>query len=321
MAPLRALYFNRLHLSDYDVVISVCNAECKGVKTPSSTLHIAYLQGPPTQYYWGLYDQYVQNPGFGKLNWLARIGLKLLVKPMRKSDYKSAQQPDVLVANSNYVLEEINKYYKRDGVVIFPPVGVERMQRAAGAVTRREVDKVRQGLFNGGDFYIVAGRQVNWKRFDLATKACVKAVENLLIVGDGPEHANLVKLVDGHQNIKFLSKYNGAEEIAKYFKAAKGLIFPSLEPFGIIPVEALACGLPILAYNRGGSVDIVEEGVNGRFFDKQTVASLCKGLEEFNVAQYKRDQVAATADRFNEPTFVAAWHKLLNDHCEALPRD
>ena len=172
MAPLRALYFNHLRLSDYDVVISVCNAECKGVKTPSSTLHIAYLQGPPTQYYWGLYDQYVQNPGFGKLNWLARIGLKLLVKPMRKSDYKSAQQPDVLVANSNYVLEEINKYYKRDGVVIFPPVGVERMQRAAGAVTKREVDKVRQGLFNGGDFYIVAGRQVNWKRFDLAAKAC-----------------------------------------------------------------------------------------------------------------------------------------------------
>ena len=316
MAPLRALYFNHLHLNDYDVVISICNAECKGVKTPDSTLHIAYLQGPPTQYYWGLYDQYIQNPGFGKLNWLARIGLKLLAGPMRKSDYKSAQQPDILVANSNYVLGEINKYYNRDGVVIFPPVGVERMRQAADKVAKADVQQVKKELFGGEDFYIVAGRQVNWKRFDLAVKACVKAVENLLIVGDGPEHASLVELASDSPHIKFLPKYNGAEEITKYFKAAKGLIFPSLEPFGIIPVEALACGLPILAFAKGGSADIVEDGINGQFFAKQTVASLAKGIKSFNVAQYNRQQVAKTADRFNEAVFATAWRELINQHCE-----
>ena len=316
MAPLRALYFNHLHLNDYDVVISICNAECKGAKTPDSTLHIAYLQGPPTQYYWGLYDQYIQNPGFGKLNWLARIGLKLLAGPMRKSDYKSAQQPDILVANSNYVLGEINKYYNRDGVVIFPPVGVERMKKAASAITTKGIKEVKDNLFKGKDFYIVAGRQVNWKRFDITVGACVKTVENLLIVGDGPEHASLVKLASDNPHIKFLPKYNGAEEIAKYFKAAKGLIFPSLEPFGIIPVEALACGLPILAYAKGGSADIVEDGINGQFFTKQTVASLAKGIKSFNVAQYNRQQIAKTADRFNEAVFTTAWRELLNQHCE-----
>ena len=235
---------------------------------------------------------------------------------MRKSDYKSAQQPDILVANSNYVLGEIDRYYNRDGVVIFPPVGVERMRQAADKVSKADVQQVKKELFGGEDFYIVAGRQVNWKRFDIAVKACVKTVENLLIVGDGPEHASLVKLAGDNPHIKFLPKYNGAEEIAKYFKAAKGLIFPSLEPFGIIPVEALACGLPILAYAKGGSTDIVEDGTNGQFFTKQTVASLAKGIKSFNVAQYNRQQVAKTADRFNEAVFTTAWCELINQHCE-----
>ena len=178
------------------------------------------------------------------------------------------------------------------------------------------IGKIKKELFNDEEFYAVAGRQVNWKRFDIAVKACVKTVENLLIVGDGPEHASLVKLASDNPHIKFLPKYNGAEEIAKYFKAAKGLIFPSLEPFGIIPVEALACGLPILAYAKGGSVDIVEDGINGQFFTKQTVASLAKGIKSFNVAQYNRQQVAKTADRFNEAVFTTAWCELINQHCE-----
>ena len=321
MAPLRALYFGHLKLSGYDVVISVCNAECKGVKTPNSTLHIAYLQGPPTQYYWGLYDQYIQNPGFGKLNWLARLGLKVLVKPMRKSDYKLSKRPDIYVANSNYVLDEIEKYYGRDGTVMFPPVGVERMKQAVKATSARDVKQIKQELFNGEDFYIIAGRQVNWKRFDLAVSACAKAVENLLIVGDGPEHAKLIELVANKSNIKFLPKYNGPEEIAKYFKAAKGLIFPSLEPFGIIPAEALACGLPILAFNKGGSVDIVEDGVNGQFFQKQTVDSLIDGIRKFNVAKYNRTKVAKTAERFTCATFDEAWRELIRQNSEAIPRD
>ena len=321
MAPLRAFYFNHLRIEGYDVVISICNAECKGVKTPDSTLHIAYLQGPPTQYYWGLYDQYIANPGFGRLNWLARLGLKLLVKPMRRSDLKSSHRPDLLVANSNYVLEEIDKYYHRDGVVIFPPVNTTAMAAAARQVSAKQVGEICRQLFDGRDYYIVAGRQVNWKRFDLAVTACAKAVENLLIVGDGPEHRRLVELAGDNPHIKFLPKYNGAEEIAGYFKAAKGFIFTSLEPFGIIPVEALSCGLPLLAYSQGGAADIVEDGVNGQFFDRQSTESVVKGLKGFNVAKYKRAQVARTAERFSMATFDKAFTELVQKSGEALPRD
>ncbi|MDO4271460.1 MAG: glycosyltransferase [Candidatus Saccharibacteria bacterium] len=322
IAPLRALYFNHLTISGYDLVISVCNAECKGVKTPDSTLHIAYLQGPPTQYYWSQYDRYIDNPGFGRWNWLARFGLKLLLKPMRKSDLKASARPDIMVVNSHYVLDEMRKYYNRDGEVILPPVGVEKLREVITSpddlcssvlpVNERE----KGAPFGGEPYFVIAGRQVNWKRMDLAVAACAKAVENLLVVGDGPEHSKLVELAGDNKNVKFLPKYNGATEIAGYFADAKGFIFPSLEPFGIIPVEALACGCPVLAFSQGGSQDIVEDGENGLFFAEQSVDSLVDGIKEFNKTKFNRTKVAKTTDRFASANFDKHWLELIERNLE-----
>ena len=284
-------------------VISVCNAECKGIKVASGTRHIAYLQGPPTQYYWGMYDQYIANPGFGKLNWLARFGLRVLVKPMRRSDRRAAQRPDALLANSHYVADEIKRYYGRSSQVLFPLAQVDQIKLASQQVKAKDIRQIRQELFRGGDFYVVAGRQVNWKRFDLAIRACLKTRENLLVIGSGLEHNSLVKLAGGNSQIKFLPKYDGVGEIVKYYRSAKGLIFPSLEPFGIVPVEALASGLPVLAFRRGGSADIIREEVNGLFFPEQTVSSLTEGIKRFNVAQFKHDQVVKSAERFSAEHF------------------
>lgn len=316
MAPLRAIYFNHLKLRDYDVVISVCNAECKGLWTPDSTLHIAYLQGPPTQYYWGQYDRYIENPGFGKLNWLARWGLKLFLKPMRRSDYRAAQRPDLVVANSDYVLDEMKRYYGRDGAAIHPPVQVAKMRAAAKSIKAADVQGIKRRLFGGQDFYVVVGRQVNWKRFDLAVSACGKSGENLLVIGDGPEHDQLVRLAAGQGNIKFLPRYNNATEIAGYYRAAKGLIFPSLEPFGIVPVEALACGLPVLALHQGGALDMIKDGQNGLFFDNQTVDSLAAGLSKFNVAQFKQATVARSANAFCPAEFERRFSQLIEQNFE-----
>ena len=303
IAPLRTHYFSHLRLTGYDIVISVCNAECKGIKVASGTRHIAYLQGPPTQYYWGMYDQYIANPGFGKLNWLARFGLRILVKPMRRSDWRAAQCPDILLANSHYVADEIERYYGRPSQVLFPPVQIDQIKSASEKVRVRDIRQVRQELFGGEDFYVIAGRQVNWKRFDLAVSACLRAGQNLLVIGSGPEHNSLVKLAGGNSQIKFLPKYDGVGEIVKYYRSAKGLIFPSLEPFGIVPVEALASGLPVLAFRRGGSADIIRDGINGLFFLEQTVNSLAEGIKRFNVAQFKKAQVIKSAERFSADHF------------------
>ena len=121
---LRQWYFNNLDLSDYDVVISITGAEAKGVKTGENTLHISYMHAP-TQYYWTLYDQYIENPGFGWLNPIVRVALKLLVGPLRKNDYRAAQRPDVVVANSRYIQQEIQKFYDRKSTVIWPNVDVK----------------------------------------------------------------------------------------------------------------------------------------------------------------------------------------------------
>lgn len=316
LAPLRVVYFNHLKITGFDVIISVCNAEAKGIKVDDSTLHIAYLQGPPIQYYWGMYNEYIDNPGFGKLNWLARLGLKLWLKPMRRADLKASQRPDVLLANSHYVADEIKKYYHRGSRVVFPPVDVSGMIKVADKVSQGKIEQIRNDLFNGQDFYVVAGRQVNWKRVDLAVSACVKAVENLLVIGEGPEHEQLVSLANGHDNIKFLPRYNGAPEIAKYFRVAKAFIFPSLEPFGIVPVEALATGLPVIAYNQGGSVDMVEDGWNGILFDKQTPASLMLALERFNKTTFDVNVVKESAEKFSAEKFATDIYKIIDESCE-----
>ena len=306
ISPLRYFYFAHLNLKKFDLVISICNAEAKNLSrknlAPNAT-HIAYLQGPPTQYYWGLYDDYIKNPGFGKLNFLARFGLKLLVKPLRKIDFAAAQKPDFLLANSGYVKTEIQKYYHRDATVLRPNVDVEKFAKFAAKVTPADAKKLREKLFRGEDFFIVAGRQVGWKRLDLAIAACAKLNANLLLAGDGAEHEKLVAAAARNPRIKFLPRYDGAREIAEYFAAAKAFIFPSLEPFGITPVEALAAGCPVVALKRGGALDFVREGENGEFFDAQTVDDLAAALAKISTQKFDRAAIRKSAQSFSRANF------------------
>jgi len=303
---LRQFYFSRLDLSDYDLVISITGAEAKAVKTGPKTLHVSYMHAP-TQYYWTLYDQYIENPGFGIFDPLARLGLKTLVKPLRKADYKAAQRPDVVVSNSTYIQDEIKKYYGRQSEVIWPNVDVETIRRLAG--------KEPQGITRDG--FIIYGRQVSWKRMDLAIKAVTEMGEKLTVIGDGPEHERLVRLAGANPAIMFLPKYNGIQEIIKHIHASKAFIFPSLEPFGIAPVEALAAGTPVIGLRKGGAVDFIEEGVNGLFFDEQTVASLAEAIEDFNRHEFDRSVVTQSAEQFSEAAFKSQFETLVARHFDA----
>ena len=363
LGPLRQIYFSHLDLSEYDIIISVTGAEAKAVKTVGKhgrATHFCYCH-VPTQYYWGFYDQYIENPGFGVFNPIIRTVFKCVVKPLRKADFKSAQRPDYFISISNYAAEEITKYYGREVKVIYPPVStalfrnpVENSTTKKGIVKPQKPEQekgvcntARNTSFVGvcaahGEcplgrihaqaplahddgpsgraptkdgisrpYYINFSRQVSWKRLDLAIKACLKTKQHLVLIGDGPEHNSLVKLAGGSKYITFLPQMS-QPELKAHLNGAKAFIFPSKEPFGIAPIEALAAGCPVIAYGDGGALDYIEDGKNGLLFDRQSTNSLVKAIETFedlllNPQNGKQafpvKAVQASADRFSEANF------------------
>ena len=287
LGPLRVIYFSKLKLGEFDVIISSCIAESKGIKTREDQLHISYLQGPPTQYYWGMYDDYVKNPGFGKLNGLVRFFFKLLVKPLRENDYQLSKRPDYIIANSTYSAKEVETYYHRQAAVVFPPVDVDKFRPSAET----------------SDFYISTSRQVKWKRLDLAVEAFRDLDTKLILVGGGAEHDKLVALAAGSANIEFVPTINDSKELAQLVSKAKAFIFPSLEPFGIAPIEALSAGVPVIAYKKGGVLDYVIENKNGVFFPEQTAESLKKAVLLFEKKRFNKKEVSVTAKSFSKDNF------------------
>ena len=290
LGPLRQIYFNHLDLSSYDIIISVTGAEAKSVKK-GDAIHFCYCH-VPTQYYWQFYDKYIKNPGFGILNPVIRFFFKLLVKPLRKADLKAAQKPDYYITISSYASNLIKKYYHQDSIIIHPPVAVEEFR----SNIKKEIKEEKKN-------FIITSRQVNWKRIDLAIEACKKTNTNLTVVGFGSEHNNLVKLAANSSHITFKPQMTKSE-LKKEIEKADGFIFPSHEPFGIAPVEALAVGCPVIAYGKGGALDYIKEGKNGIFFNKQTVNSLAEAINRFKTMKFKTADVIKSAEEFDEKLFV-----------------
>ncbi len=280
---LRAVSFSRLDLSNYDLVISASGAEAKGISTGANTIHVSYCHSP-THYYWTRFEVYLENPGFGMFDWLARFGLKILIGPMRKWDFRAAQKPNYLIANSTYTQKNIKKYYKRDSVIIFPPVNIEQYKPSK--------DSTRNG-------YIVVGRQTPYKRIDLAVSACTKLGLDLVVVGNGPENKKLHSLAG--PTITFLGQISDKEK-NKYLHSAKAFIFPGIDDFGIAAVEALAAGTPVIAYSVGGVLDYIDKS-NGLLFNTQSVGVLCKSIEESKKITFNDQTVHYSSRKFSEENF------------------
>lgn len=282
---LRIWWFTHLQLDGYNVVISSSgNGEAMGVKAPKGTLHIVYCH-TPTHYYWRHYDQYLRHPGFGIFDPFARLGLKLLVGPLRRWDYRAAQQPDYFIANSTHIQADIQKYYNRESTVIHPPVDIDRFNVP--------LPKERKG-------FVTAGRQAPMKRNDLIVKAATKLNAPLTVIGRGPDHERLVRLAG--PTITFLTKVTD-EEMPRHFAAAQAFIFASHDDFGVTPVEAMAAGTPVIAFKAGGALDYVEESKTGVFFNEQTVPALRKAMRTFNTSQFKEHVIRSKAETFSPQVF------------------
>lgn len=283
---LRILWFTHLKLEGYDMVISSSGAEAKGVKVPEGTVHVNYCHAP-THYYWSRYDQYMKQPGFGPFDWLARIGLRLLVAPLRKWDRKAAQRPDYIIANSKHIQAEIKKYYGRESVVIHPPVYMERFQKP------ENLKRERKG-------FLISGRQTPYKRFDIAVQACTELGVPLTVIGNGPDHKRLRKMAG--KTVTFLGHARD-EVVEEEFASAAAFIFPGLDDFGVSAVEALASGTPVIAYKAGGALDYVIPGKSGEFFDHPTDVSLAEAIKGFSQARYSSPAIAVFAQRFSAEHF------------------
>lgn len=283
---LRANAFRALDLSQFDVIISSASAEAKAVRRRKGAVHICYCH-TPTRYYWSHYKEYLATPGFGLLNPAVRVALPVLVKAMRKIDLQAVEGVDHFIANSHEVQQRIKTYYKRDSTVIFPPVETNRMK--PGKNIAKE------------DFYLVVGRQIPYKRIDLAVQACTRLNKRLVVIGRGSEHEKLKALAG--PTIEFIFVDND-REIVSYFQRAKAFIFPSFEDFGITPVEAMAAGTPVLAYQNGGALDYVHDPASGIFFKDQTVDSLCNAIKQCEKTQFNATAIATHAESFSESRFI-----------------
>lgn len=294
---LRVRAFRDLDLSEYDIIISSTSAEAKQVrKTRPEQIHICYCY-TPIRYYWSHYDEYRKNPGLGKLNWLARLMMPIMVPPLRRADYSASQEVDQFIAISTTVQKRIKKYYGRDSIIIHPPVDFQRFLPTAKKLADRSG-------------YVSLGRQVPYKRIDLAVRACTALGLPLTVIGNGSEHEKLRAMAG--PTVEFVV---GADDsaVSAYLGSSKGFIFPTEEDFGIVQVEALASGTPVIAYARGGSEDIVENGKGGITFDEQTVESLSTALLEMEKTQFQPADLQKIAKRFHINQFIAKMRKVVED--------
>lgn len=305
---LRIWWFTHLDFSGYDLVISSTgNGEAKGIKVPAGTAHICYCHSP-THYYWRHYEQYLHQPGFGIFDPLARVGLKLLVGPLRKWDLKASKRPDIFIANSTHIQKDIKRFYGRDAVVIHPPIDTARFStpaKVSGKRKKKEAGTPTAVKPTKRSGFVTMGRLAPAKRVDIAVQACTALGLPLTVIGDGADFARLQKLAG--PTITFLSRATGTrvsdQDMPQQLASAEAFIFTSFDDFGIAPLEAMAAGTPVIAYKAGGALEYVKPAETGAFFLEQTPDSLMAALSAFEPGTYDHAAVQRSAQQFSPEVF------------------
>lgn len=298
---LRVHAFRRLDLREYDVVLSIASAEAKAVLKAPEAVHICYCH-TPTRYYWSHYEEYKREPGFGVLNPLIRLIIPPFVAWMRRLDLRAAKGVDYFIANSKTVADRIKTYYHQDSFVLNPPVEMNRFAQV-------DITQKRHG-------FIALGRQVPYKRIDLAIAACNQLRLPLAVYGTGIEHERL-RAMSG-PTISFVTDADDTQVVLALAKA-EGYLMPQEEDFGIVQIESMAAGTPVIAYSKGGSRDAVKDGKTGLFFDEQSVDSLVKALQRFPRHSFDHAAIQKHAQSFSEESFIAKLREFVRRHSPETP--
>lgn len=278
LLPLMPAAFESFDLSGYDVVVSSSHQCAKGIVTGAETRHLCYCY-TPIRYVWEMPHAYLAD-----MPPLQRAVFGPVTRRLRLWDYCAAQRVDRFIAISETVRRRIAKHYRRESVVIHPPVDTARFAPAA----QRE------------EFYLVVSRFVGYKRVEQAAAACAELRRPLKIVGVGPDEGK-VRAAAGPE-AEFLGQVDDAT-LAELYGRARGLLFPGVEDFGLTPVEAQAAGCPVIAHGRGGATETVLDGETGVLYDEPTAAGLRAAIERFETLDLPGDRCRANAVRFDLAVF------------------
>ncbi|MER2265749.1 glycosyltransferase [Methylobacterium oxalidis] len=278
--PLMPLALEQLDLRGYDLILSSESGPAKGIVPPEGAVHVCYCHSP-MRYIWNMYHDYRSSAGR-----LTRLAMPLMTHYLRTWDESSAARVDHFIANSSTVAARIRRYYRREASIIHPPVNVD----AFAPVSDSEL----------GDYHLMVGELVRYKRPDIAVKAFNAMRRPLVVIGGGEMLAEIRALAG--PTVKVLGPQPFAQ-LQHHYARCRGLIFPGEEDFGIVPVEAMASGRPVVAYGRGGATETVVEGQTGTFFEVQNFDALIEAVERLDRLNLDPAKVAAHAQRFNGGRF------------------
>jgi glycosyltransferase involved in cell wall biosynthesis len=292
--PLMPMAIEQLDVSAYDVIISSSHAVAKGVLTGPDQLHISYVHSP-MRYAWDLQHQYLKESGLQ--HGIKGVIAKYFLHKLRLWDQRTAHGVDSFVANSEFIARRIWKTYHRESDVIYPPVDIHRFTPVA----------------NKDDFYLTASRLVPYKKVDLIVESFAQMPDKkLIVIGDGPEMHKIKN--KARKNIEILG-YQSTLTLTDYMQRAKAFIFAAEEDFGIIPVEAQACGTPVIAYGKGGCLetvrDLKHEKPTGLFFHEQSIPAIKQAVMDFenHIPQFSTDNCLENAKRFASEIFCEKFKK------------
>ncbi len=283
--PLMPLAAASLDLGNrYDLIVSASAGYAKGIRYGGHPFHLSYCY-TPLRYAWE-WDGYFSDPAFTVIS-------KPIANYLKRWDYRVSQRPDVMLAISRFIADKVRAYYRREAPVVYPPVDYDLFF----------YDKELAVPAKKQQYYLAVGRLLHYKRFDLVVDACLINGAPLTIVGDGREERALRARAQGARNIEFVP-FCSDERLRSLYHGARALLFPQEEDFGLVAAEAQACGTPVIAFNRGGALEIVQEKKTGLFFGNQSVQTLLHTLKRFERMRFDRKKISAVSKRFGKERFA-----------------
>lgn len=276
------------NFSEFDVVLSTSSAFAHGIITNGKPAHLSYIHAP-ARYLWDRTFDVQERASRGLLGSLKKRHLQKTFHQLREWDAEVAPRPDKLLAASQDVQRRIELYWRRESDVVYPPVDAYWLESTFGN-TKRETP----------NYFLIVSTLVEYKQIDIAIQACNALGAALKIVGEGPDRKRLEQLAG--PTIEFYG-YRSNDELGDLYADASALLFPGIEDFGLVPLEAMACGTPVIAFRAGGALETVIEGKTGVFFDEQTPESLAATLKSFQRKQFDPESCKNRAQKFSQERF------------------